>query len=278
MSMKDERISVECDGRDNVDDLQTEDILDYSVCSDDLSDCVEAIVNWIGVGKVGRWLACINPHSYAVALKQPKFSAALKSADWLVPDGAGIVFASRMLRGQIRARVTGSDLFLGLQREMDERGGHNVFFLGSTEETLLAMRDRMAVDFPNINVAGSYSPPFKEEYSQCEIEEMSAAINRARPDVLWVGMTAPKQELWLHDNLNQLETVKFAAAIGAVFDFYAGNVKRSHPFFQKIGLEWLPRLLREPRRLWRRMFVSAPIFVWHVVKARFGHRPLNNDN
>jgi len=80
MSMKDERISVECDGRDNVDDLQTEDILDYSVCSDDLSDCVEAIVNWIGVGKVGRWLACINPHSYAVALKQPKFSAALKSA------------------------------------------------------------------------------------------------------------------------------------------------------------------------------------------------------
>jgi len=81
-------------------------------------------------------------------------------------------------------------------------------------------------------------------------------------------MTAPKQEKWIFDNLPELD-VKFAGAIGAVFDFYTGRVKRSHPFFQRIGLEWLPRLVQEPERLWRRMFVSAPIFVLHVLRQRF---------
>ena len=90
-------------------------------------------------------------------------------------------------------------------------------------------------------------------------------IDVAAPDVLWVGMTAPKQEKWIFENRACLN-VKFAAAIGAVFDFYTGQVKRSHPVFQRFGLEWLPRLIQQPRRLWRRMFVSAPIFVWHVLR------------
>ncbi len=80
-------------------------------------------------------------------------------------------------------------------------------------------------------------------------------------------MTAPKQEKWLHQHQAELN-VKFAAAVGAVFDFYSGRVKRSHPVFQRLGLEWLPRLLQQPRRLWRRMGVSAPIFLWHVLRQR----------
>ena len=94
---------------------------------------------------------------------------------------------------------------------------------------------------------------------------MVTAVNAAAPDVLWVGMTAPKQEKWILENHARLN-VKFAAAIGAVFDFYTGKVKRSHPVFQRLGLEWLPRLIQQPRRLWRRMFVSAPIFIWHVLR------------
>ncbi len=97
---------------------------------------------------------------------------------------------------------------------------------------------------------------------------MTDAINTAKPDVLWVGMTAPKQEKWIHQHRDQLD-VKFIGAIGAVFDFYTGKVKRSHPVFQKMGLEWLPRLLREPRRLFRRNFVSSPKFLWLVLKQRF---------
>jgi N-acetylglucosaminyldiphosphoundecaprenol N-acetyl-beta-D-mannosaminyltransferase len=140
-----------------------------------------------------------------------------------------------------------------------------VFFLGASEETLALIRARMAVDYPAIRVAGTYSPPFKPEYSAAELDEMITAVNAARPDVLWVGMTAPKQEKWIFQNLHRLD-VKFAGAVGAVFDFYVGKVKRSHPAFQELGLEWLPRLLRQPVRLWRRTFVSAPIFVWHVVR------------
>ena len=126
----------------------------------------------------------------------------------------------------------------------------------------------MERDYPRIRFAGSYSPPFKQEYSEDELEAMIAAINQARPDILWVGMTAPKQEKWLCQNLYRLD-VRFAAAIGAVFDFYTGRVRRSHPIFQRLGLEWLPRLVQEPMRLWKRMFISAPIFLWHVVRARF---------
>lgn len=256
-----------------VNGLRTEKVLDYTVVMDDLSSCVESIVNWIVVGGSGRWMACLNPHSYVVALNRPKFEIALMSADWLAPDGTGIVIASRILGGQIRKRITGSDFFFGLLSKLNKRGGHDVFFVGSTEETLAAICERMALDFPNVRVAGTYSPPFRAEFSPIETDEMLKAINQARPDVLWVGMTAPKQELWIHDNLGRLESVRFVGAIGAVFDFYAGEVKRSHPIFQNIGLEWLPRLLREPKRLWRRTIISAPIFVWHVIKARFGYHP-----
>jgi N-acetylglucosaminyldiphosphoundecaprenol N-acetyl-beta-D-mannosaminyltransferase len=100
-----------------------------------------------------------------------------------------------------------------------------------------------------------------------ETRAMIEAVNRAGPDVLWVGMTAPKQEKWIYQNKDKLN-VKFIGAVGAVFDFYAGNVKRSHSWFLKHGLEWLPRLLQEPRRLWRRSFISAPVFFWHVFKQR----------
>ena len=219
-----------------------------------------------------QWLACLNPHSYAVAKGDAQFKAALLDADWLIPDGAGILIASKILGGNIRQRITGSDIFRQMHRLMDREGGLRVFFLGSTEETLGLIREKMAQDFPNITVAGTYSPPFRAEYSPQELDHMIDAINAAQADVLWVGMTAPKQEKWIYANRERLQ-VRFAAAIGAVFDFYTGRVKRSHPVFQRLGLEWLPRLVQQPRRLWRRMFISAPIFVLDALKARLTSRP-----
>jgi N-acetylglucosaminyldiphosphoundecaprenol N-acetyl-beta-D-mannosaminyltransferase len=238
--------------------------LSVEACADSLFSTVE-----VGAGQRCAWLACLNPHSYAVALDDPTFSRALHAADWLIPDGAGVVLASRLLGGRIKERVTGSDVFFGLHRRMNGAGGMSVFFLGASEDTLAAIRERMAVDYPGIRVAGTYSPPFKPEYSAAENDAMIATINAANTDVLWVGMTAPKQEKWIFENRARLN-VRFAGAIGAVFDFYTGRVKRSHPVFQRMGLEWLPRLVQQPRRLWRRMFVSAPIFVWHVLKQKVG--------
>lgn len=250
-----------------------ESMLGYALDGKSVAGCVDDVFarmqSQTGTVRCCTWLACLNPHSYAVALKDDTFSRSLHDADWLVPDGAGIVLASRVLGGQVRERVTGSDVFFGLHTRMNAAGSMSVYFLGATEETLALIRDRMARDYPNIRVAGTYSPPFKPEYSPTELEEMIKAINAVEPDVLWVGMTAPKQEKWIYANRARLN-VKFAGAIGAVFDFYTGRVKRSRPVFQRLGLEWLPRLIQQPRRLWRRMFVSAPIFLLHVFKARLG--------
>ena len=246
--------------------VETEKILDYRVANVGVASCVDSIVEWVKNGDRCRWLACINPHTYVVSLSDDALSTALNEADWLIPDGVGIVLASRFLGGRIRERVTGSDIFRRVQDKLNLLGGASVFFLGSTDETLAAIRDRMAVDYPNVRIAGTYSPPFKSVFSDEDNKLIVEAINTAAPDVLWVGMTAPKQEKWIYQNLNQLN-VKFAGAIGAVFDFYAGRIKRSNPLFQRLGLEWLPRMIQEPRRLWRRMFVSAPIFMWHVVHS-----------
>lgn len=246
----------------------TENILGYAVYQNGAGKCLDSLMNWMVEGRKCRWLACLNPHSYVVAQNDATFAKALNDADWLVPDGFGVVMASRMLGGMIRERVTGSDVFSGLHQRLNEVGGYSVFFLGATDETLALIERRMNRDYPNVRVAGTYSPPFKTKYSAAEIDEMIKAINGTQPDVLWIGMTAPKQEKWIYENRNRLN-VKFAGAVGAVFDFYTGRVKRSHPAFQHMGLEWLPRLVQQPRRLWRRMFVSAPVFIWHVIRYKF---------
>lgn len=246
--------------------IEKEDILGYQVNSGGVNACATDVMSWVRSGDSCRWLACFNPHSYAVARGRPDFSRVLREADWLVPDGAGVVLASHAMGGEINERVTGSDIFREVNEFLNNIGG-SAFLLGATEETLAAMRVRLAHDFPALRVAGTYSPPFKPTFSADENEKMISAVNAATPDVLWVGMTSPKQDLWISENRYRLN-VKFAAAIGAVFDFYSGRVKRSHPVFQRIGLEWLPRLVQEPRRLWRRTFVSAPIFLWDIARAR----------
>ncbi len=251
-----------------------EQMLGYSVdCEpnnvllDEIFSAIQRLPRGGGAKQANSWIACLNPHSYAVALEDEGFARALRDADWLIPDGAGIVIASKLLGGRIRERVTGSDVFFGLHSRMNAATGMSVFFLGATEDTLARIRNRMATDYPSISVVGTFSPPFKPSYSTAELDEMIDAVNASRADVLWVGLTAPKQEKWIYENRSRLN-VKFAGAIGAVFDFYTGQVKRSPLVFQRMGLEWLPRLIQQPRRLWRRMFISAPIFLWHVVKER----------
>lgn len=244
-----------------------ENILGYSVDSLGITACADAIMGILAHSeRKCRWLACLNPHSYATALDDGKFASALRDANWLLPDGMGVVWASSVLGGQVCTRVTGSDIFTALHQRMNKFEGLSVFFLGASERTLEKIITRMAIDYPNIRVAGTYSPPFKPTYSDQELDAMILAVNIAQPDVLWVSMTAPKQEKWIFHNRSRLN-VRFAAAVGAVFDFYTGNIKRSHPVFQKMGLEWLPRLIQQPRRLWPRMFISAPIFVAHVIRA-----------
>jgi len=251
--------------------LTSEKILSYPVISCGIESCIARIISWISGDGKAKTLVCANPHSLVEADGDGTFRTALLDADMIVPDGAGIVLASRLLNGRIRQRITGSDVFRGVNEAMNQRGQGSCFFLGSTEGTLARISAKMAKDFPKVKVAGTYSPPFKNEFIEEDNNRMVAAVNAAEPDVLWVGMTAPKQEKWIYRNRDKLN-VKFVAAVGAVFDFYTETVKRSHPGFQKLGLEWLPRLLQQPGRLWSRTVISAPVFLFLVLKQKFTNR------
>ncbi len=249
-----------------------EHLLTYPVTNLDAASCIQDIALSMEKTEHALWLSCLNPHSYVMATREPQFESALRSADWLVPDGVGIVLASRVLGGSIRERVTGTDIFVGLHNYFQLTGGATVFLLGSTDENLYRIRSKMEHQWPAVRVVGTYSPPFKAEFSDSDIDCMLLRVNEVQPDVLWVGISAPKQEKLLHHAIGRLN-VRFAAAIGAAFDFYSGRVRRSHPHFQRFGLEWLPRLMREPSRVGHRTFVSAPIFLWHVLRARISLTP-----
>ncbi|OGV25912.1 MAG: N-acetylglucosaminyldiphospho-UDP N-acetyl-beta-D-mannosaminyltransferase [Legionellales bacterium RIFCSPHIGHO2_12_FULL_37_14] len=232
---------------------------------------ISKICSWIVGDAKAKYFVCANPHSLVVAGTDPLFSQAIHHADLVIPDGTGIVLASKLLRGAIRHRITGTDLFMRLNQVLHERGNMSCFFIGSKQEILDKMVSRMKKEFPYIQVVGTYSPPFKSEFNQEDNDMMIEIINRAKPDVLWVGMTAPKQEKWIMANRSRLN-VKFIGAIGAVFHFYSGHIKRSHSFFQQLGLEWLQRLLREPHRLWRRTFISCPVFLYKVLRQKYSLR------
>jgi N-acetylglucosaminyldiphosphoundecaprenol N-acetyl-beta-D-mannosaminyltransferase len=244
-----------------------EKILLYDVTTKDTDKCVNQIVSWIAADEKGRYLVCANPHSLEVAKSDRLFREAILHADLITPDGVGMVVASRILGGRLKGRVTGSDIFLGLSAALNGSGRCRYFFLGSTQKNLNRIKDRMAEDFPGIEIAGTHSPPFKEEFTPEEDRAMVEFVNQARPHVLWVGMTAPKQEKWVFRHKDELD-VGFIGAIGAAFDFYTGAVKRSSTWFQAYGLEWLPRMLRQPGRLWYRNFVSNPKFLMRVILQR----------
>jgi len=207
----------------------------------------------------------INPHSYCVTKNDEDFENALKSSDYILPDGSGIVLAVKILLGKNIAKIAGADLHYHLLVELNRISG-KVFYLGASQKTLNLIQNRIAYDFPNIMVQ-TYSPPYKQEFTEEDNQEMRDQVNAFTPDVLFVGMTAPKQEKWVNKNKDFLDA-KIIASIGAVFDFYAGTVKRPGKVWIKLGLEWLPRLCREPKRLWRRNFISSPLFLFYVFMEK----------
>jgi N-acetylglucosaminyldiphosphoundecaprenol N-acetyl-beta-D-mannosaminyltransferase len=221
----------------------------------------------------------INAHSYNVAQKDDAFAEALQRGDYLIPDGASIVKAYKWLRAnsQPKERVAGWDLFSfemnALERESekltDQSEKLKVMFLGSSEKVLALIRERAAIDYPHLAVV-TYSPPYKPEFSEEENRAMIQAVNEANPDLLWIGMTAPKQEKWTYQHWKDLEIHCHVGTIGAVFDFYAGTMKRAPLWWQMHSLEWLYRLLSEPKRMWRRYVIGNPLFLWNILQEKWG--------
>ena len=210
-------------------------------------------------------ISALNAHSFNTVQKDEDFQKALQSSDVLLPDGISIVLAIRMLTGERIKKIAGNDLFNYEMERLNNTGG-KCFFLGSSENTLNLIQERAAKEFPNIQV-NSYSPPFKHEFSEEDTRIMIDAVNKHEPDVLFVGMTAPKQEKWAHKNFHHLKAGHICC-IGAVFDFYAGTVMRAPDWMIKIGMEWFFRLIKEPRRMWRRYLIGNLKFVMSVLKEK----------
>jgi len=211
-------------------------------------------------------ISTLNPHSFCVAQKDEIFRTSLVESDILIPDGVGFVFASKFLKGNRIKKISGFDLHTHYLKLLADTGGGKVFYLGASEKTLELIINRLEKEFRTINVK-TYSPPYKSSFSHYENCHMLKLINEFEPDILFVGMTAPKQEKWVYQNKGKLKA-KVVCSVGAVFDFYAGTVKRPSKFWIGLGLEWFPRLLKEPKRLWRRNLISTPKFIFEVIRHK----------
>jgi len=208
----------------------------------------------------------INQYSYCIAEKDGAFKKALKSSTILLPDGIGVVLASKFLYGKQIKKIAGADIHAFLLQKLNVEGG-SCFYLGASETTLEKIKERLSKEYPNIKV-GTYSPPFKPEFSPSDNVEMIAQVNQFKPNVLFIGMTAPKQEKWCaanHDKINS----NIICSIGAVFDFYAGTVERPSEKWRNLGLEWLGRLVKEPKRMWKRYIYYGFVFGYYLVYEKF---------
>ena len=224
----------------------------------------------------------INAHSYNTARKDQLFAEALTQGDVLIPDGVSIVKACRWIHAKSlpKERIAGWDLFSfemeRLERKSEERSakgkesgscGKTVMFMGSSQKVLDLIVKRAAEVYPHLKVV-TYSPPYKPEFTDEDNRVIIDAIHAANPDLLWIGMTAPKQEKWTYSHWEELNVHCHVGTIGAVFDFFAGTVERAPLWWQSHGLEWLYRLLKEPKRMWRRYIIGNALFLWNMLKEK----------
>jgi N-acetylglucosaminyldiphosphoundecaprenol N-acetyl-beta-D-mannosaminyltransferase len=207
----------------------------------------------------------LNQYSYCVAENDKDFKNALQTADVLLPDGIAIVYAVKFVTGKKINKIAGADIHEYCLKKLEREGG-KCFYLGASNHTLEKIKSKIALEYPNIKVE-TFSPPFKPQFSDAENAEMIEKVNTFKPDVLFVGMTAPKQEKWVTANHKKLDA-QLICSIGAVFDFYAGTVERPSSIWINLGLEWLGRLVKEPKRMWKRYLYYGPVFFAHILKQR----------
>lgn len=229
---------------------------DYQIFIDDLSEI--STQNKIVINT-------INAHSYVVANKDASFKNALIKSNILLPDGEGIVKLVKLLNGIKIRKIAGADIHEFLLNKANQNKSR-CFYLGSSEETLEKIKSKLEKRFPNIDF-GFYSPPFKSEFSRSDNELMIKKVNDFKPDILFVGMTAPKQEKWVIQHKDNLDS-KIMVSIGAVFDFVAETKKRAPSWIIDLKLEWFYRALTS-WRLTKRYLYSNPIFLAEMTKLYF---------
>lgn len=207
----------------------------------------------------------INQYSYCVAQQDGAFKKALQASDILLPDGMAIVKAYAYLTGKPLKKIAGADMHSYLLEQLSQTDGR-CFYLGSTPDVLARIKDRMEAEYPTIKTQ-YHSPPFREDFSEDDLAAMIDDINSFRPDVLFLGLTAPKQEKLAYMLKERVQT-KIICSVGAVFDFYAGSISRPSQFWINLNLEWFVRLMKEPKRMWKRYLYYGTLFIYDIVLTK----------
>lgn len=219
----------------------------------------------------GEWhYVVVCPVSTVLAcLDDPAVRRAVNGAGLVTPDGMPIVWLTRAAGHPHVNRVYGPDLMLGFcARSVGP--GYRHYFYGGAEGVPEQLATALTARFPGLQMAGGYSPPFRPLTPE-EDAQVVDRINAARPDVVWVGLGSPKQDLWMATHRERLEA-PLLVGVGAAFDFYTGRVRQAPRWMMRLGLEWLFRLFQEPWRLWRRYLLGNPRFVVNVILQRTGIR------
>ncbi len=213
----------------------------------------------------GSYICVSNVHTTVMSYESEHYRTVQNSAAMALPDGGPLSKYSRFAGFRNAERVTGPDLMVELFR-ISAQKGYRHFFYGSTQETLDDMRTALRRDYPGMVVAGMYAPPFRP-LTEEEDQKIIALINDARPDFIWVGLGAPKQEEWMYDHRGALNAV--SVGVGAGFDYLAGHIRRAPRIMQALCLEWLYRLLQDPKRLWKRYVTTNVKFLKYICRENF---------
>ena len=239
-----------------MEELQHCEILKTNINVTNMSDTIKYIGEHLDDLR-GKYICVSNVHTTVMSYENEEYRKIQNGAAMALPDGAPLSSYSRRKGYKQAQRVTGPDLMLELFAISKEKG-YRHYFYGATEETLQSMKGVLESDYPGIQIAGMYAPPFRALTPQ-EDAQVVAKINESRPDFIWIGLGAPKQEEWMYQHMGQLQGVLIG--VGAGFDYLAGYIKRAPRWMQRMSLEWLYRLLQDPKRLWRRYFTSNVKFI-----------------
>lgn len=227
-----------------------------------IPEVLNIMEEWINNGMRGNYITISNADSSRWSKKNSRFREAINCSALSVPDGISLVLLSRFYGHKLKRRVYGPELMEEFCKLSDEKSYTNYFY-GGTEETLERLTHNLQAKFPDFKIAGTYSPAFRE-LTEEEDRQIVNMINKANPDVLWVGLGCPKQEIWMYEHKDKLN-VPVIVGVGAAFDFHAGTKKQAPGWMREHGLEWFFRLITEPRRLWKRYIVGGAVFLYNVA-------------
>lgn len=226
-----------------------------------IPDVIKRISGWIEKKEQGNYIVFSNANDVVASKKDAFVKKASNTSSLSVPDGISLVFLARVMGWNVKKRVYGPDFMLEYLK-LAELKGYSNFFYGTTQDTLKLLISNLRTKFPKLKIVGAYAPPFKP-LSEEENKKIIDIINHASPDVVWVGLGTPKQQLWMYEHKNKLK-VSVMVGVGAAFDFFAGTKPQAPRYVRDNGFEWLFRLITEPKRLWRRYLINNSLFIYYV--------------